>query len=317
MTDTPSIHVGIDVAKASLDVFAGPDHGHRRFDHDAAGLRWLIAWLRELRPRRIVLEATGGLERTLAQRLLEAELPTAVVNPRQVRDFGRALGRLAKTDKIDAKLLAEYARRFQPRFAEPISDEARQLRAARTRRRQLTEMVVAERNRLDRCDDELVRGMIERAVQQLTEQRREIDQRIDALVREDPDLHQRARLLASVPGIGEATAATLVGELPELGHCNRQQIARLVGVAPINRDSGTLRGHRTTGGGRHHVRTALYMPTVVALRHNPVIRRFYQHLLEQGKPKMVALTACMRKLLSILNRLIRENRAWQNQTQTT
>ena len=316
MTDIPSIHVGIDVAKARLDVFAGPEPGPRRFDHDAEGLARLIAWLQELRPRRIVLEATGGLERTLAQRLLEAELPTAVVNPRQVRDFGRALGRLAKTDKIDARLRADYARLIQPRPAEPIGETARKLRAAHARRRQLMGMIVAERNRLDRCDDAEIRGMIEHTVGQMNEQLSELDQRIEALVREDPDLHQRARLLASVPGIGHATAATLVGELPELGRCNRQQIARLVGVAPINRDSGTLRGRRTTGGGRHHIRTALYMPTLVALRHNPVIRRFYRHLLEQGKPKMVALTACMRKLLAILNRLIRENRTWQNQTRT-
>lgn len=312
MTDTPSIYVGIDVAKASLDVFAGSDHGHRRFEHNPDGLARLITWLRELRPRRIVLEATGGLERTLARRLLEAELPTAVVNPRQVRDFGRALGRLAKTDKIDARLLADYARLFRPRPAEPISDQARKLRAARARRRQLMAMVVAERNRLDRCDDAEIREMIEQALRQLKEQLGQVDRRIEALVREDPELHRRARLLASVPGIGAATAATLVGELPELGRCNRQQIARLVGVAPINRDSGTLRGRRTTGGGRHHVRTALYMPTVVASRHNPVLRRFYQHLLANGKEKMVALTACMRKLLSILNRLIKEDRTWQN-----
>lgn len=310
------IVAGIDVAKAHLDGAVMPGGTHRRFAYDEAGLHALVEWLHEHDVQLVVLEATGGLERRLRFALAAADLPHHLANPRQIRDFARALNRLAKTDAIDAQIIAEFAYRLQP-TPHVLPDESRQKLIVCLRRyEQLMAMRVAETNRLDRIEDPDVRTMIEHMIAQIDEQLDQVRQRLDELVTLDESLQRRATLAASVPGIGRLTASRLVAMLPELGQCNRQQIARLLGVAPINRDSGTMRGKRTTGGGRVCVRTLLYMPTIVATKHNPVIRRTYLHLLAQGKAKMVALIACMRKLIILLNTMLKEQKSWSELVHT-
>jgi transposase len=307
-----TMFVGIDVSKDQYDVAWSATRPAQSFAADASGRRQLVELLGRQRPTLIVLEATGGYERALVGELLEARLPVAVVNPRQVRDFARATGRLAKTDRLDAMALARFAQAVQPP-QRPLPDEnMRQLQELLTRRRQLVQMHTAESNRLGMASARRVRQSIQSLLDLIQSQLQELDDQLQRLIEASPAWMQKVTLLKSVPGIGDQTARMLLAQLPELGQCSRQQIAALVGVAPINRDSGQMRGRRTTHGGRATVRCALYMATLVATRHNPMIRQTYQRLVANGKAKMVALVACMRKLLTTLNAMLRDQQSWRN-----
>lgn len=310
MKDT-SIFVGVDVSKATLDVAVLPSGEKWSVSNDVKGIPELVKRLEALGPTLVVLEATGGLEFPLAAALGAANLQVSVVNPRQVRDFARATGRLSKTDSIDALILARFAHAIRPP-ARPLPDEAaREFKALLTRRQELVEMITAEKNRLGTAFSQAVREGIQAHVDWLQHQLKELDQELGQKVRESPIWREKEDLLRSVPGVGPVLSLTLLAELPELGALERRQIAALVGVAPFNRDSGTLRGRRTVWGGRARVRGALYMATLVATRFNPVIKAFYQRLLAAGKPKKVALVACMRKLLTILNAMLKHRSPWQ------
>ena len=305
------VFIGIDVAKDRLDVHVRPSGEAFAVARDGEGLAALVDRLRAVAPRLIVSEATGGFEQVVAGALGAAGLPIAVVNPRQIRDFARALGRLAKTDRIDAETIALFAERVQPELR-PLPDaEARLLGELVARRRQVIEMIVAEGNRARLLESRRLKKRIERHRSALQDELSKIDSEIDDTIRGTPIWRENENLLKSVPGVGNTLARTLLAELPELGSLGRKQIAALVGVAPFNRDSGTLRGKRTVWGGRAPVRAGLYMAALVASRHNPLIARFYRRLLAAGKPKKLALTACMRKLLTILNAIVRDRRPWQ------
>ena len=305
------IFVGIDVAKDRLDVHVRPSMEAFSVARDGKGLDELVARLRELGVALVVVEATGGLEMAVAGTLCAAGLPLAVVNPRQVRDFARAVGRLAKTDALDAAVIAHFADAIRPE-PRPVPDaQARALGELLTRRRQIVEMMTAERNRRKRLTNRRMVRSIERLLKALQRELSDLETELDKTVRGTPAWRETEDLLKSVPGIGDVTARTLIAGLPELGTLDRRKIAALVGVAPFNRDSGTLRGKRTIWGGRANVRATLYMAALVASRHNPILKRFYQRLLEAGKPKKVALTAVMRKLLTILNAIVRDQTPWQ------
>jgi len=303
------IYVGVDVAKACLDVAVLPSGERQRFAHDDAGLAAFLQWMRRVTPALVVLEATGGYETDVATALALADLSVAVVNPRQVRDFARALGYLAKTDAIDALVLARFADRVRPEPRALPDPAQRALAAGVARRRQLVDMLVAEQNRLP-----LAQGRIRRDLQAhirfLEKRIRDANDDLRTTLRDSPVWRAKEQLLRSVPGIGPTTAAVLIADLPELGRLSRQQLAALVGIAPFNRDSGRSQGTRTTWGGRASVRAALYMATLVATRHNPAIRAFYQRLRGQGKHRKVALVAAMRKLLTILNAMVKHQRPW-------
>ena len=304
-------YVGIDVAKEMLDVALRPTGERWRVEHDAAGLEQLLARLQAPAPALIVLEATGGLELELVAALAAAALPVVVVNPRQVRDFARATGRLAKTDALDAAVLAHFAEAVRPP-QRPLSDAQTQtLRQLLTRRRQLVVMRVAEGQRLTRAGA-AVRPGIEAHLAWLEQQLSALEDELRQALQQSPVWRERDALLRSVPGVGEQLSLTLLAELPELGRLDRRQAAALVGVAPFNRDSGRMRGRRTIWGGRARVRAMLYMGALSASRHNPLIRAFYQRLLAAGKPKKVALTACMRKLLVILNAMLKHHTPWRD-----
>ncbi len=293
--------VGIDVAKKHLDVAVRPSLATRRFNNDQPGIGELVRWLRELSPKLVVLEATGGIEAPAVAELHLAKLAVAVVNPRQVRDFAKATGQLAKTDGLDAAVLAHFAEAIPLRpQAEP--DEARAaLEALVLRRRQLVDMRVAEQNRLGATRRAPIKQSIQASIDWLATQIRSLDKDINGLVRQTDAWRVDEDLLRSAKGVGPGLARALIVSLPELGTLNRKQIAKLVGVAPLNRDSGTLRGRRSIWGGRGHIRDVLYMATLSAIRHNDTIRGFYARLMSVGKQKKVAIVACMRKLLVILN----------------
>jgi transposase len=302
--------IGIDVAKAQLEFACRPGGEIGTVPNEEGGIRELVARCQGLTPTLIVLEATGGYEAAVVAALATAGLPIVVANPRQVRDFAKATGQLAKTDAIDAQVLALFAERVRPE-PRPLPDEAAQaLEALLTRRRQLVEMLTAERNRLL-----IARPAVRRDLQQhirfLERRLREADDDLHTAVKASPLWRVKDDLLQSVPGVGRVVSLTLLAELPELGRLSHKEIAALVGVAPLNRDSGTLRGKRLVYGGRAPVRAVLYMAALVASKCNPVIRTFYLRLRAAGKPAKVALTACMRKLLVILNAMARSGRAWQ------
>ena len=304
--------IGIDVAKDRLDVHVRPGGEAFAVARDGEGVAALVERLKESGPQLIVLEATGGFEQVVAAGLAGAGLPVVVVNPRQIRDFARALGRLAKTDRIDAEVIALFAERVRPELRPLPDDQARELDELVTRRRQVIEMMVAEGNRARRLTSRRLQKRIARHQAVLQKELTEIERELDDTIRKSPIWRETEDLLKSVPGIGNATARTLIAELPELGSLDRRKIAALVGLAPFNRDSGTLRGRRMIAGGRAPVRAVLYMAALVASRRNPLIRAFYQRLLAAGKPKKLALTACMRKLLTILNAIVRDRTPWQN-----
>jgi transposase len=306
-----SSFVGIDVSKDLLDIKIRPDGPAWQIQHNQVGIEDLIQRLRPFSISLIVLEATGGLQVRLAAQLAAAGLPVVVANPRQIRDFARSVGRLAKTDKLDADSIAQFAEAVKP-SVRPLPDEQSQAFAELlARRRQLVDLRRAEGNRLERAQSPKVRKSIKAILVALDKQLTDIDDDLDRGVRESPIWREKDDLLQGVPGIGSVTSRTLVGDLPELGSLNHKQIASLVGLAPFNRDSGTMRGKRAIWGGRSHVRSALYMATVAAVRCNPVIRSFYQRLIAKGKPSKLALTACMRKLLTILNAILRSKTPWK------
>lgn len=303
--------IGIDVAKGHLDLAADHAPTVSRFDNSPSGHEKLLEHLGDADVKRVVLEATGGYERPLVAALLVADLPVVVANPRQVRDFARATGKLAKTDAIDARVLARFAAVIKPALRELPDKASLGLQEKLARRHQLVQMRTAEGNRLKQAFSSGVADSIRSMLDAIERQLKEVDDQLDRAIRQTPAWQAKVDLLKGVPGVGDQTARHLVASLPELGRCSRQQIAALVGVAPLNRDSGTMRGRRTTLGGRTSVRRALYMATLVATRHNPVIRRYYQRLVAAGKKKMVALVASMRKLLVILNAMVRDQKEWR------
>ena len=302
--------VGLDVAKDTIEVCVLPSGERWRASQDPTSIAELVTRLTALTPTVVVVEATGGYEQAVATALAVAKVPVAIVNPRQVRDFARALGRLAKTDAIDAEVLATFADRVRP-VVRPLPDEAHQeLVALATRRRQLLDMLTAERNRLATARRS-VRKSVDQHIRWLERRVKDTDHDLTRALETSPLWRAKDDLLRSVPGIGPVTSAVLVAHLRELGTLSRRQIASLVGVAPLNRDSGQHRGTRTIWGGRGHVRTTVYMATVAAIRWNPTIKAFYDRLRAAGKPPLVAIVASMRKLLTIVNAMLKHNQSWQ------
>jgi transposase len=310
MTITSQIYVGIDVSKDRLDIAGRGEKQGWQVENTKEGIRELVPQMQTLQPDLIVVEATGGYQRAVVEALFQAGLSVAVVNPARVRQFARACGLLAKTDKLDAQILAEFGRRVQPRCYEGKSEAEKQLSALLVRRKQLEEMLKAEQNRLRTISPSL-RGSVERIIAVLKEEKKKLDEQIHELMNEQKAWQEQSEILRSAPGVGPVTTATLLAELPELGKMDRKKIAALVGVAPMNYDSGRKRGYRKTKGGRGDVRSVLYMSTLVATRRNPVIRAQYQQLLKRGKEKKVALTACMRKFLTILNAMQRDQQPFR------
>lgn len=305
--------VGIDVAKAELVVSVLPNREQFTVANDERGVRTLVERLRAIGPQLIVLEATGGYELLSVAALAAAVLPVVVVNPRQVRDFAKATGQLAKTDRIDADILARFADVVRPAVRVIADAEAQELDALLARRRQLLEMLQAERNRLGQVfgkGKRLVRKSLKAHIAFLERELRMTDTDLGEMVKNSPAWRERDELLQSVPGVGPVLSRTLLADLPELGRLSRREIAKLVGVAPLSRDSGTMRGRRFVQGGRATVRAVLYMGALVATKRNVVIRTFYQRLVTAGKPKKLALVACMRKLLTILNTIVRTHTRW-------
>lgn len=302
--------VGIDVSKGHLDVWDTAGKRYVQFKNTTAGIGQCRTYLASLDLHLIVLESTGGYEVDLVVALETGGLPVVVVNPRRVRDFGRAVGRLAKTDRIDAALLADFAATLQPSQRLKSTPHSRLMKALVTRRSQLLSLRTAEQNRREHVHDRMIATSITAIITAITQQVQTIERQLHELIASVPALSQKVQRLTSAPGIGQTTAHMLVSTVPELGQLNRRQIAALIGVAPINRDSGNFRGKRMTGGGRRSVRASLHMPTLCACRFNPVIRSFYQRLLQRGKTKMTALTAATRKLLTILNTILAKGESW-------
>jgi transposase len=313
MTPPAEIFIGIDVSKDALDLAVDEPARTWRVEHNDAGIAALIAQVQALQPTLIVLEASGGFELVLVAELAAAQLPVVVTNPRRVRNFARATGRLAKTDKLDAQLLAQFGAALRPERRPLPSAAEEHLTALLTRRRQLVDMLTVEQNRLHTVRAPM-RGDIEAHLDWLRQSLAKLDHEIDDFIHGSPLWSDKDALLQSVPGVGRVTACTIVALLPELGTLNRQEIAALVGLAPIAKESGRKQGKRHIFGGRAPVRSVLYMAALSARTHNPVIKAFYQRLLEQGKPKKVALTACMRKLLVILNAMLRTQQPWRAHT---
>jgi transposase len=302
--------VGVDVSKASLDVAVRPEETAFRVPNDESGIATCISKLQELRPELVVLEATGGYEMAFVAAATVARLPIVVANPKQVRHFAKATGRLAKTDRIDAAVIAHFAEAVRPEVR-PVQDGATQrLSALLARRGQVLEMMVAEKNRLAATREKRVRQRITYHLHFLKQELRELDDELEVEVRSTPAWREKEDLLKSVPGVGPVLARTLLVELPELGQLDRKRIAALVGVAPMNQDSGSMRGARRIQGGRARVRTVLFMAALVATRFNPRLKRFYESLRASGKTGKVAVVACMRKLLVILNALVRKGEPW-------
>ena len=304
-----TVYVGIDVSKTCVDVAVRPTGQMWTISNDESGIRELVSRLKALDPAMVVLESTGGLELPSVAALAAATLPVAIVNPRQVRDFARATGTLAKTDALDAVALAHFADAVRP-VVRPLKDaETQVLSSLVARRHQVVSIVVAEKNRLGSAIA-AVRPRIEAHIAWLEQELSDIDEGLRQTLRSSPEWREKDDILRSVPGVGEQLSLALLSQLPELGTLNRRQVAALVGVAPFNRDSGTVRGKRRVWGGRARIRAVLYMGALSASRFNPVIRDFYQRLLAAGKPKKVALTACMRKLLVILNSMLKSRSPW-------
>jgi len=308
---TAPVYVGIDVAKDRLDVHILPSNQCVTVGRHGAGLAELVGLLTAQAPTLIVLEATGGFEVTVAAALAGAGLPLAVINPRQIRDFARATGRLAKTDALDAQAIALFAERIRPEARAVAPLEAQALAELVGRRRQLVEMIGMESNRRRQARAPKVQRTVQAVLLALETQLAELDSDINDMVRSSSVWRATDALLTSVPGVGPVTSRTLIAELSELGGLDRRRVAALVGVAPINRDSGQMRGHRAIAGGRTAVRNALYMATLSVTRHNPVIKAHYQQLVARGQPKKVALIACMRRLLGILAAIVKTQKAWK------
>jgi transposase len=313
MTPTNSLvsFVGIDISKHKLDVARRPDAQRREFTYDAEGLKALIETLKSWGPVFVVVEATGGLERAVVAELVSTDIEVAVVNPRQVRNFAKGVGKLAKTDPIDADVLARFAEVVRPAASQKVSQKQAELQELVTRRQQLIALRVAETNRQGTASAKLARRSLEKMLITIHSQIAALDEAIVQMVRSDDDWRRKAELLESVPGVGEVSSCHLLASLPELGKLNREQIVALAGLAPYNHDSGKLKGKRSIWGGRAEVRQTLYMAALSARNHNPTIRRFAQRLETAGKAFKVVLTACMRKLLIILNTMVKNNTSWQ------
>ena len=311
MSKTLSRVLAIDVSKAWLDLATAIDGEVERVPHDAGGINAVVRRATAIGAQRITLEASGGWQTKLVAALLHAGLPVVVVNPRQVREYARATGQLAKTDRIDARILCAFTLAVQPPLRKLKDAQAEALSALLARRDQLVGMRTAEKNRLTLGARGAVRKNLRAHIQWLDRHLRDTDRELKQLIEASPAWQAKQDLLTSAPGIGDTTARILIGQLPELGRLSHKQIAALAGLAPFNRDSGTLRGQRMIWGGRREVRKALYMATVSAIRANPPIRDFYQRLKSNGKPSKVAITACMRKLLVTLNAMLRDHTTWQ------
>ena len=305
-----NMYVGIDVSKAWLDIAVEPSREAWRSENSDQGISKLIHRLMASEPKCIVVEATGGYEAKLVTRLCEAKLAVARVNPGRVRKFAQGLNWLAKTDKIDARLLAWFGQRANPRLTQLPDEQEKRLGVLVKRRKQVLELLVAEQNHMENADPEVIQ-FIQTSLAMLQRQLDELEQAIHSLIDQTPSLKSRQDLLLSVPGVGKITSATLTSQLPELGSCTRKEIAALVGLAPFSHDSGRMRGKRFIKGGRSSIRSVLYMATLTATRCNPVIKAFYQRLLRAGKVFKVALVACMRRLLIILNAMIRDVQPWK------
>jgi transposase len=310
MTTSSETYIGIDVSKDRLDIAVLGEKQAWQVNNTPEGIASFVQQMADLQPELIVVEATGGYQRSVVEALFHASLAVAVVNPTRVRQFARACGLLAKTDKLDAFVLAEFGRKVQPGQYEGKSEAEKHLSALLVRRKQVDEMLKAEQNRLRTISPSL-RGSVERMIAYLKEEKKRLDEQIHDVMREQKAWQEQTEILSSAPGVGRVTTATLLAELPELGKMDRKKIAALVGVAPMNYDSGKKRGYRKTKGGRGDVRSVLYMSTLVATRHNPLIQAQYPHLLKRGKEKKVALTACMRKFLTILNAMARDKQPFR------
>lgn len=309
LLEAPLIFVGIDVCKAQLDVAIRPSEQTLSVTNDKAGIKTLVRHFKKLRPTLVVLESTGGLERQIMTALIGAEIPVVMANPRQVRDFAKSTGQLAKTDRIDAAVLAHYAEAIRPK-PRPLPDELTlELRALTARRRQVIDMIVAEKNRLATAS-RAIKKRITAHIVYLEQELDDADQDLDRFIEKNPVWKENQEILCSTPSIGPVSSRTLIAELPELGTLGRKQISALVGLAPFPRDSGTLKGRRTIWGGRASVRSALFMATLAATRFNPVIRAFYKRLKATGKVPKVCLIACMHKLLIILNAMLKNKIRW-------
>jgi len=310
MLEQIEVYAGIDVSKEVLDVALVPGNKTWRFSYDEGGIEALVKLMEEMRPKAVVLEASGGIQRPLAAILFSAKLPVVQVNPRQIRDFAKATGKLAKTDKIDAQVIAFFGQLIKPQQRPLPDDQVRAIESLMARRRQIVGMLIAEKNRLHRADL-VVQLRLRKHINWLEEELDSLDKELNQQIKSSPIWREQEDLLRSIPGIGPVFTLTVLSSLSEVGSLNRKQAASLVGVAPFNRDSGKLRGKRTIKGGRAAVRSALYMATLAAIRCNPAIRSFYQRLCALGKPKKLAIVACMRKLLTIVIAILRDHRPWQ------
>jgi transposase len=308
------VFIGVDVCKPRLDVMVLPTGEILEFENNPVGIKKFVKYVKKLKPKLITCENTGGLEQPLLLACAEANLPIAVVNPRQVRDFARAMGKLAKTDAIDAAMLAEFTKRIRPEITIPSSEHVRALEAIMTRRKQLIEMQIMERNRLGSTRDAKARASVEAVIAFLEGQVGDLNAETLELIRSHSELKDLDALLRTVPGVGRVLSATLLSSLPELGSASNSRLSALVGVAPMNHDSGSHRGVRFIRGGRSDVRCVLFMVAQAAVRWNPAIRVVYERLLAAGKAKKVAFVACMRKLLGVLNAMVRNGQPWMDVT---
>lgn len=310
MTISSPIYVGIDVAKDTLDVAKLGKKPTEQFVNTKRGIAKLVRYLKQGKPKLIVVEATGGYEETVVWALFEAGLPVALVSPQRVRQYARAKGLLAKTDQLDAHILADFGKNIQPRLFMGKSEERRRLSALVGRRNQLNDMLQAEKNRL-RSSAVEVKSSVNRNIAFLKTELKDLEAQIQAFLKAHEDLGEQEKLLRTTKSVGPVTAATRLADLPELGQLDRKQVAALVGVAPMNKDSGKKRGYRKTKGGRPDVRNVLYMSTLNGIQHNPVIQAQYEQLVKRGKEKKVAITACMRKMLVILNAMMRDQQPFR------
>lgn len=308
---TNDCFIGIDISKQQLDVFCTHPEQSHSFANDDQGRKNLVRLAQSLRPTRLILEATGGLERALAAELAAASLPVVVVNPRQTRDFARSIGVLAKTDKIDAQVLAAFGKAVRPEVRSLAEPDRIMLADRLTRRQQLVSMLTMEKTRLHQCADKMVAADIKATIAWLEKRLKRIDQELQGQIERSGIWKTTCDLLGSVKGIGTISKMTMIASLPELGRLNRKEIAALVGVAPFNRDSGTMRGKRCIWGGRADVRKVLYMAALTAVRYHPALKAFYERLRAKGKPTKVALIAAERKLLTIMNAVVRDGKPWQ------
>jgi transposase len=316
MSKEEKIYIGIDVSKAVLDVFILPSKKYMQFDNNETGIKKLVSKIKLFSNSLVVLESTGGYETPIAYALSEVEVETCMINPRQIRDFAKAMGQLAKTDKIDAEMIALFASKIEPKANVSINKAQRALHHNNARRQQLIDMITMEKNRLDKAPPEQ-RESIKRILEALEKELALVNKSQLSLISEDETYSQKMAILTSIKGVGEVTAVGVLAELPELGALPSKAISALAGVAPFNRDSGTLRGKRTIYGGRASVRKALYMATLVATKFNPAIKAFYQRLCMRGKAKKTAIIACMRKLLVCMNAMIKNNQFWNKKNLDT